>query len=639
MPPGEKGETLNLTEPARELDAAPQPAPDREVRPRRRWLGPLALGLALGAALMVALGLWLTWSLPLSRALEPLPNPAVVLLTKDGQAFARRGAYKEAPVTIAELPPHVPKAFLAIEDRRFYRHWGLDLRGMARAGLANLRAGHVVQGGSTITQQLAKTSFLTPDRSLRRKLQEAFIALYLELRLSKDEILARYLSSVYFGEGVYGLGAASRHYFNRPPEELTAGQAAVLAGVVKAPSALSPIAHPRAAAARANLVLASMVETGALTPDQARAARGARVRPGRRVLPVGGYFADWVGPQVRSAFDAGYGEVKVTTTLDARLQRRAERAVRNALAGRGAAQDATQAALVAMRTDGSVVALVGGRDYAKSQFNRVVQARRQPGSAFKLFVYLAATRDGARPDMVVSQEPVTIGGWSPRNFDRASGGYLTLREAFAQSSNIAAVRIQETAGRAAVIRAARDLGVTSPLPDDPTLALGTGEMTLAELTAAYAAVAGDHAPIVPRGLPPPDGFAPTSGDLRPREREALLDLLHAAVAEGTGGAARLPQAVYGKTGTTQDHRDAVFVGFTGDLVVGVWVGNDDHSPMKGVTGGGLPAQIWREFVAGGIAAGEIPRGPPELPPPTPETETPDNGFGAVLRRLFGLGPR
>jgi len=240
---------------------------------------------------------------------------------------------------------------------------------------------------------------------------------------------------------------------------------------------------------------------------------------------------------------------------------------------------------------------------------------------------------------VVSQEPVTIGGWSPRNFDRASGGYLTLREAFAQSSNIAAVRIQETAGRAAVIRAARDLGVTSPLPDDPTLALGTGEMTLAELTAAYAAVAGDHAPIVPRGLPPPDGFAPTSGDLRPREREALLDLLHAAVAEGTGGAARLPQAVYGKTGTTQDHRDAVFVGFTGDLVVGVWVGNDDHSPMKGVTGGGLPAQIWREFVAGGIAAGEIPRGPPELPPPTPETETPDNGFGAVLRRLFGLGPR
>ena len=625
---------MDLTEPVLEPEAPAAPRAE-PPRPRGRWLGPLVLGLAIGALLVAALGLWLTWSLPLSRALEPLPNPAVVLLTQDGQAFARRGAYKEAPVTVETLPPHVVKAFLSIEDRRFYRHWGVDLRGVARAWVTNLRAGHVVQGGSTITQQLAKTSFLKPDRSLKRKLQEVFVALWLELRLTKNEILARYLSSIYFGQGVYGLGAASRHYFDRPPEQLTAGQAALLAGLVKAPSALNPIDHPKAAAARANLVLAAMVETHALTPAQAQAAQGARVRPGRKVLPVGGYFADWVGPQVRSAFDAGYGEVKVATTLDARLQRRAERTVRRVLDASGAARGARQAALVAMRTDGSVVAMVGGRDYAKSQFNRVVQAHRQPGSAFKLFVYLAAVRDGAEPDSLVSQEPITLGKWTPRNFDRSSGGYLTLRDAFARSSNIAAVRVAQTAGRAQVIRAARDLGVQSPLPDDPTLALGAGELTLAELTAAYAGIAGDHAPVTPRGLPFPEGLAPAGRDtLRPRDREAMLDLLHAAVAEGTGTGARLPQAVFGKTGTTQDYRDALFVGFTGDLVVGVWVGNDDHSPMKGVTGGGLPAQIWREFLSGAIAAGEVPRGPPELPPPEPEAEPEGHGFGGALKRLF-----
>ena len=256
-------------------------------------------------------------------------------------------------------------------------------------------------------------------------------------------------------------------------------------------------------------------------------------------------------------------------------------------------------------------------------------------SAFKLFVYLAALRDGARPDTLVTEDSITIGDWTPRNFDRQSGGYLTLREAFARSSNIAAVRIAETAGRDAVIGAARDLGVRSPLPNDPTLALGSAEMTLVELTAAYAAVAAGQAPVAPHGVPL-ESSIPHGRALRPREREALFDLLHAAVAEGTGGAARLPQAVFGKTGTTQDHRDAVFVGFTGDLVVGVWVGNDDHSPMKGVTGGGLPAQVWREFLAGAIQAGELPRGPPERPAPTSEPEIEDPGFGGLLRRMLGV---
>jgi penicillin-binding protein 1A len=285
----------------------------------------------------------LSWRLPLSRALEPLPNPAVVLLTEDGRPFARRGSYKEAPVSVAALPPHVAKAFVSIEDRRFYRHFGLDLQGMARAAVVNMRARRVVEGGSTITQQLAKTSFLASDRSFRRKAQEAFIALWLELRLTKDEILERYLSSIYFGEGVYGLGAASRHYFNHAPEQLTLSEAALLAGLVKAPSALNPIDHPRAAAARARVVLAAMADTGAISPTQARTAPPARIRPGRPTLRVGGYFSDWVGPQVRSAFEASYGEIQVTTTLDRRLQRRGEQVVRRVLAQSGRSRNASQA--------------------------------------------------------------------------------------------------------------------------------------------------------------------------------------------------------------------------------------------------------------------------------------------------------
>lgn len=588
---------------------------------RRRWPWVLlALVAILGAGF-----LWLSWSLPLGRALEPLPSPAVILVSADGKPFARRGAYKEAPVDVEALPAHVSQAFIAIEDRRFYRHWGIDLRGVARAARENLQAGAVRQGGSTITQQLAKTTFLSADRSFRRKFQEAFIALWLELRLSKSEILERYLSGVYFGDGVYGLRAAARHFFDKPPEALTVSEAALLAASVKAPSRLNPADNPKGAAARARLVAAAMLETGAITPEQARDCCRAKVVVNRTSLPVGGYFADWVSPQVKDAFPAAYGEVRVVTTLDSRLQARAERVIGRALAAQGRRRNVGQAALVAMRPDGAVVAMVGGRSYRDSQFNRAVQARRQPGSAFKLFVYLAAIRDGARPDMVVSNEPLTLGDWSPKNFGGASGGYLTLQDAFAQSSNLAAVRVSETAGRRNVIRAARDLGVTSPLADDPTLALGSSELTLLELTGAYAAVAGGRT-VRPFGL---QAASPFEGRALPvREQERMRDLLYQAVEHGTGRAARLPGPVYGKTGTTQDHRDAIFVGFNDELVVGVWVGNDDQAPMKGVTGGGLPAEIWRDFVGDGAR-----RVDPPPQPPTPPDEPLD--LPGWLRRMLG----
>jgi penicillin-binding protein 1A len=605
----------------------------------------LWFGAAIGALLPLAVLLvWLGASLPVSRALEPLPSRALILLDDQGQPFARRGAYKEAPVIIAALPRHVPAAFVAIEDRRFYRHIGIDFQGAARALLVNAKAHRTVQGGSTITQQLAKNAFLTPERSLRRKGQEAMIALWLELRLSKDEILSRYLSSIYFGDGVYGLGAAARHYFGKPPEQLSIGEAAMLAGIVKAPVDLDPVDHPQAAGARARLVLDAMVQTKAISREQAQAA-GHVVAPATRAdLPVGGYFADWISPQVKSAFDGpGYGEVRVSTTLDSRLQRIVERAAAKEMKSAAKAK-VGQVAVVAMRPDGRVVAMLGGANYRQSPFNRAVQARRQPGSAFKLFVYLAALRDGATPDNLVIGDPVTIGGWTPSNYEGGGGRDLTIRDAFAQSNNIIAARVYQQAGGSEVVRAARDLGIVSPLrEDDATLALGTAETSLLELTAAYAAVAAGKMPVRPYGRPRTTPIA--AADMDTAERAALYDLLGAVVEEGTGRAARLGQKAYGKTGTTQDYRDALFVGFTGDLVVGVWVGNDDHSPMQRMVGGDLPARIWRDVMTGGLKAGLVARdGPPEprydrVERPEPEVVEPAPRPRRVpkwIRRIFGL---
>ncbi len=468
------------------------PPQDQLARPGRRWL---RWGFtAFGAAVLLTL-LWLIVTAPLSRALEPLDDPAMLLVSAEGRPIARRGAIKDQPVDVARLDSMTPAAFIAIEDRRFRSHWGIDPRAIGRAMWANVQAGGVRQGGSTLTQQLAKTSFLSSDRSLKRKAQEVIIAFWLEGWLTKDEILSRYLSSVYFGDAVYGLRAASRHYFDREPERLTLAQSAMLAGMVQAPSRLAPTRNLAAAQKRSRLVLQAMADNGYITQSRAEAARSARPVGGNSSVPTGTYFADWVAPQAAQAFDADYGEVRVPTTLDADLQRLAVRAIANARIG-----DA-QTALVAMRPDGRVVAMVGGRNYGKSPFNRATQARRQPGSAFKLFVYLAALRAGYTPASIIEDKPINVDGWSPGNNDGVYRGSITLREAFARSSNAATVRLAEQVGRQNVIRAARDLGIDSPLTDRPSLALGTSGVSLLELTAAYAAVAGGRYPVEPRGLP------------------------------------------------------------------------------------------------------------------------------------------
>ena len=590
---------------------APEPpaTADHEEQPPRRRRWPIVLYSLVGLIFVTVL--WLVITAPLSRALEPLPDPALLLESDDGGPIALRGAIKEAPVDVAKLNPLTPAAFVAIEDRRFYRHWGIDPRGMARAFVADMRGGGVRQGGSTITQQLAKTNFLSGDRTIKRKAQEIIIAFWLEAWLTKREILSRYLSSVYFGDGVYGLRAAAHHYFHREPDKLNLAQSAMLAGLVQAPSRLAPTTHLAAAQKRSRLVLKAMADTGVISAGRVGVAPAQPVAREAK-LPAGTYFADWVAPSAAKAFESDFGRVEVRTTLDRGLQRLAERAVSRAGIG-----DA-QAALVAMRPDGRVVAMAGGKRYAESPFNRVTQARRQPGSAFKLFVYLAALRAGWTPDSMIDDSPVTIEGWTPVNSDRVYRGRITLREAFARSSNAATVRLSQSVGRANAIRAARDLGITTPLPDRPSLALGTAGVSLLELTSAYAAVASGRYPIAARGLPdeqPPEGLAAffrSAGALdRQRDWTPMLDLLFAAANNGTGRRAALAVPTFGKTGTTQENRDALFIGFAGNLVVGVWVGRDDNKSLGRISGGTVPAEIWRSFMSSALAI-DRSRGP-DLP--------------------------
>ncbi|HEX8486414.1 MAG TPA: transglycosylase domain-containing protein [Sphingomonas sp.] len=583
------------------------PVEGDEPKPRRtsilRWIM-RGTGLLI-VLLVLAIG-WLAVTAPLSRSLQPPTPPSITLTADDGTPIARRGAIIGARVDAAKLPRHVREAFLAIEDRRFYSHWGIDPRGIARAAWSNVGAGGVSQGGSTITQQLAKNAFLNSDRTAARKIREMMIAFWLEAWLTKDEILSRYLSNVYFGDNVYGLTAASKHYFGRTPQNLNIGQAAMLAGLVKAPSRLAPTVNLKGARARQAVVVGAMEAAGFLTHAQAQDVQPQRVLPARSgQLPSGTYFADWVLPAARDHAGEVQSETTVETTLDPRLQRAAERTIRSA----GLRQ--AQAALVAMRPDGRIVAMVGGRDYAKSPFNRATQARRQPGSTFKLFVYLAAMRAGMTPSSTVDDSRVEIAGWSPKNDDGRYLGEITLAQAFARSSNVAAARLTQQLGVRNVIKAARDLGISTPIANEATIGLGTAEVSLLELTAAYAAVAAGRYPVQPRGIEKQDEdgswLRSLTGGTRtmPDEiRENMLSLLNSSI-RGTGREAVLSVKAYGKTGTSQASRDGWFIGFADDLVVGVWVGNDDNSPNPGLHGGTVPARIWRAFMQSALGIAPV----------------------------------
>lgn len=580
--------------------------------PRARKVLALAIAGVLGVVLVggAAVGLYALVTLPLPESFADPTRVALELRSARGDVFAMRGVAHGRPVGLDRLPDHLPGAFVAIEDRRFREHRGVDVRGMLRAALRNVRAGGVEQGGSTITQQLVKNSFLTPEKTLLRKIQEVLLATWIETRLSKDEILERYLDTLYLGAGAYGVDAASRRYFDKAADEVTLAEAALLAALAPAPSRLAPTRDPEAARRRAALVLDAMASEGFVSEESAEEAKANPARLAHAPVEASafGYAADWAATEARTLLGGTSGDFVVRTTIEAPLQRLATSVVRQALEALPETFDVSQAALVAMRPDGRVVALVGGRDHRTSQFNRATQGKRQPGSVFKLFVYLAALEAGMHPTDTIEDAPIEVDGWSPQNYAGRYLGPISLSRAFARSSNAAAVRLQERIGRERVMALARRMGLSSDLASHPSLALGTVEATLLEMTAAFAAVRA-HAeriePWIVRTIESEGG----ASFRRPRRvlrgaswpKEEAYELLSRVVRSGTGRAAALEGTpAYGKTGTTQSYRDAWFVGFAEDLVVGVWVGNDDGTPTGGMTGGKLPAQIWHDFMEGAL---------------------------------------
>ncbi len=596
----------------------------KRAKPRRQSL--LRYTLVIAAVWTVLAG-----GLVLSHWLSELPETAgllayapthdVTLLDDKGRTITRRGFTQGDFVHVGELPAYVGNAFIAIEDRRFRSHFGLDFIGLARAAWTDLLAMSVVQGGSTITQQLAKNLFLEPERTFKRKIQEAVLALYLESRYTKDEILTLYLNRVYFGAGVYGIEAAAQRFFGKRAEQLTLTEAAILAGSVKAPARYNPANDADGAMARASLVLAAMQEAGFIDEKTERIAEATRPKIEHDLAtPGSGYFVDFALSQV-PGFAGSYSEpLIVETTLDLDAQQAAERALVNGLAKDGAALSASEGALVAMAPDGAVRALVGGRSYAASPFNRATEALRQPGSAFKAFVYLAALEHGHTPDDIMHDGPVSIGKWAPKDYEDEYEGDITISRALARSSNSVAVQLTNEVGAATVARVAERLGITSELHAVPALALGTSEVTPIDLTSAYAAFADDGNGVLPYAI---IRIKTASGKIvynrkgsgigrvvgADQENE-MTGMLRETVVSGTGrGAALSDRPVAGKTGTSQDYRDAWFVGFTADLICGVWIGNDDDRPMHKATGGGLPARIFKAFMTeaeAGLPARPLP---------------------------------
>lgn len=562
----------------------------------------VAVAVAAGSAL-------LSISAVASLDLEPqLATPTTLILEQaDGRPLMTRGTPSIPAATREDLPDHLVHAVLSIEDRRFYSHWGVDPVGISRALVRNIAAGRTLEGGSTITQQLVKLTSAEADRTLSRKVREALTAVWLEWRLSKDDILVRYLNRVYFGAGAHGIAAAAKIYFDKEPASLSVAESAMLAGFIRAPSRLNAFRNPVAAKRRAAVVLDAMVANGFLDAEAAERAKAEPAQTADVQAPTGSWFADWVLEEATALADSFSGTIRMRTTLEPRIQQIAEESVAAALDENGAAAGASEAAMVVMRPDGAVLAMVGGRDYTASEFNRAVQAKRQPGSAFKLFVYLAALRAGFTPDDRIDDAPIDVAGWQPANYSDRYHGSVTLLDAFERSLNAATVRLGLTVGIEDVLTAARDLGIDGPLEANPSVLLGASEVTLLDITTAYASVLAGSTPVESWGIAVLDSedrsqtFAvdpdPSRRVSLGPHREPLLRMLRAVVDRGTARQARLDGFAAGKTGTSQYHRDAWFIGFDESLVVGVWVGNDDGSPMHDVTGGSLPALIWREFMS------------------------------------------
>jgi len=617
-------------------------APIRKAKTKARhrqrgfWLRVAAGLVVLTIAAPVALITYLSFAFPDPRQVGQRESaPTIRVLARDGTMLAERSENNDF-IPIDLLPRHVLDAVIAIEDRRFYSHRGIDARGLLRAVWTNIRARRLVQGGSTITQQLAKNLFLTADRTLSRKLGELSYTFWLEWRLTKREILELYLNRVYYGAGAYGIEAASQRYFGKSARHLTLHEAALTAGLLKAPSRYSPFTSAVLARARARTVLHAMTDSGFITIDQeAKAVRQAprlAATDAMKRPPGVEYAVDYALERLSQVVDDDDNDIVVETTIDPVLQTAAQAAVERVLEQEGRKLDATQAGVVVVDGAGGIRALVGGKRYGESRYNRAVKAHRQPGSAFKPFVYLAALERGMTADTTVVDQPITVAGWSPRNDLGQYRGNVPMRLALAHSINSVAVRLQQNVGTQRVIETARRLGIQSDLDSAPSLALGTSEVTLLELTGAYATLANEgvrREPYVIRRVTRKGGaviFEHAPGRPRTVVTPAALgqmnDMLNAAIVSGTGRRAALPtHPAAGKTGTSQEHRDAWFVGYTAHMTAGVWVGNDNAQPMDKVMGGSLPAMIWKDVMLAahrGLPARDLygmqRARPPEEPP-------------------------
>ena len=594
--------------------------------------------LRTGLAVAAVVALWFTWiflSLPDIENLNRFSKtPSILVKSEDGTIIGSFGDIYGDYIRFNDFPNSLIDAVVATEDRNFFHHFGVDPLGLMRASFANIRAGHVVQGGSTITQQVAKNVFLTPERSLNRKVREMLLAFKLEHRFTKQEILAIYLNRVYLGAGSFGVDAAAKRYFGVSARELSLSQSAILAGLLKAPSHYAPTSNPVLSRQRAEQVLLNMQEAGYLSEQQTVHARQALVQSMKdktRSTQSTFYFADWIVDQIPEYIGTLQQDIVVTTTLRPKWQEIAEKALTDVMDKDGASHLASQASLVSMTPDGAVRAMIGGRSYAKSQFNRATQSLRQPGSSFKLFVYLAGLENGMTPETIVEDQPISIpipgGTWEPKNYTNKYLGTITLKEALTNSVNTVAVQIEQSVGVERIIAMARRLGITSDLDPVPAIALGATEVTLLEMTNAYSHLAARGAIVNPYGI---TAIYTSSGELL-YERHASVagavlsgsvvgnmnEMLMNVIENGTGKVARIGRPAAGKTGTTSDYRDAWFMGFTPDLVTGVWVGNDDNSAMKKVTGGMLPAQIWHNYMQAALAS-------------TPASNIPTDG-GSIFR--------
>ncbi|MGY8704194.1 penicillin-binding protein 1A [Bradyrhizobium sp. 18BD] len=562
-----------------------------------------------GMIAVIGLVIYVGAHLPPIQSLEiPKRPPTIQIVGIDGSMLAQRGEMAGANVSLKDLPPYLPKAFIAIEDRRFYSHFGIDPVGILRALVTNVLHRGVSQGGSTLTQQLAKNLFLTQERTMQRKLQEVELAIWLERKHSKDEILELYLNRVYFGSGAYGVEAAAQKYFGKSAKNVTVAEAAMLAGLVKSPSRLAPNRNPEGAEARAQIVLAAMADAKFITEAQAQASIG---HPSYNVKPAGAgtvnYVADWIGEVLDDLVGQIDESIKVETTIDPKLQSVAEAAIIDELAAKSVKFNVSQGALVAMTPDGAVRAMVGGRNYSESQYNRAVTAKRQPGSSFKPFVYLTALEQGLTPDTVRQDAPIEVKGWKPENYTHEYFGSVTLTQALAMSLNTVAIRLGLEVGPKNVVRTAHRLGISSKLEPNASIALGTSEVSVVELVGAYAPFANGGLATTPHVV---TRIRTLSGKLlymrQADERNQVIDpryvgmmnaMMRETLISGTAKKAEIPGwPAAGKTGTSQDYRDAWFIGYTANLVTGVWLGNDDNSPTKKATGGGLPVEVWSRFM-------------------------------------------